>query len=242
VVLLPGAYRRLPALPRPRLGWPARHPHAGAVRGRLQVAAVTVAVLICPPAAIVLFGERSASHGFDMTAQGRNAQITELLRGEQLRPPAPLPPLVFSTPEARIERPMLATASRNWQQLDPAFSARLLAVFKLMRERHGYEMVLLEGYRSPERQQMLASMGPHVTNAGAFQSLHQYGMAADCAFLRGGKLVISEKDEWAMKGYELYGALAEEAGLRWGGRWAMRDYGHIELRARRQPPAGGAAN
>jgi peptidoglycan L-alanyl-D-glutamate endopeptidase CwlK len=91
-------------------------------------------------------------------------------------------------------------------------------------------MVILEGYRSPERQNMLASLGTQVTNAAAFQSYHQYGLAADCAFLRNGALVITEKDEWAMRGYHLYGELAESLELDWGGRWKMRDFGHIEFR------------
>jgi peptidoglycan LD-endopeptidase CwlK len=48
--------------------------------------------------------------------------------------------------------------------------------------------------------------------------------------LRNGKLVISERDPWAMKGYELYGEVAQRAGLTWGGRWQNRDLGHVELR------------
>jgi peptidoglycan L-alanyl-D-glutamate endopeptidase CwlK len=103
-------------------------------------------------------------------------------------------------------------------------------VFRIMKERHGYDMALLEGYRSPERQELLASAGASVTNARAFQSYHQFGLAADCAFLRDGKLVISEKDPWAMRGYRLYGETAEAAGLTWGGRWTMMDFGHTELR------------
>jgi hypothetical protein len=51
-----------------------------------------------------------------------------------------------------------------------------------------------EGWRSPERQTLLAAKGTHVTNASAWQSYHQYGLGADCAFYRDGKLVISEKD------------------------------------------------
>ena len=125
---------------------------------------------------------------------------------------------------------MLDGANRNWQLLDPEFAQRLLLVFKIMKERHGYDMAILEGYRSPERQNALAAAGPGVTNAKAFQSYHQFGLAADCAFLRDGKLVISEKDPWAMRGYQLYGVTAEAAGLHWGGRWAMLDLGHTELR------------
>ena len=100
----------------------------------------------------------------------------------------------------------------------------------IMKEKHGYEMVLLEGYRSPERQQKLAAMRPSVTNAAAFQSWHQYGLAADSAFLRNGRIVITEKDPWAMRGYQLYGEAAESVGLTWGGRWQMMDLGHTELR------------
>lgn len=38
---------------------------------------------------------------------------------------------------------------------------------------------LFEGYRSPERQTQLLRDHPKVTKAGAWQSAHQYGMAAD---------------------------------------------------------------
>ena len=92
-------------------------------------------------------------------------------------------------------------------------------------------MTILEGYRSPERQNMLVSMGKNVTNAAAFQSYHQYGLAADCAFLRDGKLVISERDPWAMRGYQLYGEVAESMGMHWGGRWTAMDFGHLEWHA-----------
>jgi peptidoglycan LD-endopeptidase CwlK len=90
--------------------------------------------------------------------------------------------------------------------------------------------VLLEGYRSPERQNELAQMGSNVTRTGAWQSYHQYGLAADSAFMRGGKIVISERDPWAMEGYVLYGQVAKRVGLTWGGHWQNADLGHIELR------------
>jgi peptidoglycan L-alanyl-D-glutamate endopeptidase CwlK len=161
-----------------------------------------------------------------------DAQVAALLKGEQLVPPAALPPLAFGTREVELVRPMLVDASRNWGLMRPEYSQRLLLVFKIMKEKYGYEMALLEGYRSPARQDMLAGMGTQVTNARAFQSWHQYGLAADCAFWRDGKLVISEKDPWAMRGYQLYGEVAESVGLTWGGRWTMMDFGHTELRMR----------
>jgi peptidoglycan LD-endopeptidase CwlK len=192
--------------------------------------AVGLLLVTLPPLGIILF---SAGHleGFsDERLAYTNPQIEALLKGEQLVPPAPLPPEIFVTAEVEQVRPMLQTASRNWQLLDQELTQRLLLVFKIMREKHGYEMAILEGYRSPERQDMLAKMGGHVTNARAFQSYHQFGLAADCAFLLNGKLVISEKDPWAMKGYQLYGETAESVGLTWGGRWKMMDLGHIEWR------------
>jgi peptidoglycan L-alanyl-D-glutamate endopeptidase CwlK len=57
--------------------------------------------------------------------------------------------------------------------LDTEFAQRLLLVFKMMREQHGYEMTILEGYRSPGRQDVLSKLGPNVTNAKAWQSYHQ---------------------------------------------------------------------
>jgi len=109
-----------------------------------------------------------------------------------------------------------------------------------MKERHGYDMALIEGWRSPERQAELATQGSAVTNAGAWQSYHQYGLAADCAFYRDGKLVISEKDPWAMRGYRLYGEIAQAAGLIWGGNWKMLDLGHVELHTAGKGPRSGA--
>lgn len=189
-----------------------------------------IALLCLPPLFALLAGGRPMLDGFDLSSRETNEQIAELLKGEQLVPPPPLPPILFTTEEVAQERPMLASASRNWQLLNPDFAQRLLRIFKIMKEQHGYDMVILEGYRSPERQNMLAAMGAHVTNAAAFQSYHQFGLAADCAFLRDGKLVISEKDPWAMRGYRLYGEVSESLGLHWGGRWKMMDFGHTEWR------------
>lgn len=119
---------------------------------------------------------------------------------------------------------------RKWDKMHPSYKQRLLMVFKIMKEQHGYELVLLEGYRSPERQNRLSG-NTATTLARAFQSYHQFGLAADIAFKRNGKVVISERDPWAMQGYQLYGRAAESVGLTWGGRWTrIHDYGHTEFR------------
>lgn len=189
------------------------------------------AVLLVAAPTLLVFGLRGPAI-FDFGDDGRvtDRQIAILLEGEQLVPPPPLPPAVFTTREVEQIRPDIVHASRNWRLLDAEFTQRLLVVFKLMEERHGYRMALIEGYRSPERQARLFEQGSHVTQARANMSYHQHGLAADLAFFRDGKVVISERDPWAMRGYELYGEIAEQVGLTWGGRWKMRDLGHVELR------------
>lgn len=200
------------------------------IRTNIWLVIAGVALVCIPPVAIMLTSSGVQLDGYADGKGEENLQVVTLLQGEQLVPPAPLPPEFFLTPEIEKYRPMLITASRNWQLLDPEFTQRLLHVFKIMREQHGYEMALLEGYRSPERQDALSRVGTHVTSAKAFQSYHQYGLAADCAFLLDGKIVISEKDPWAMRGYQLYGEVAESVGFHWGGRWKMMDFGHTEWR------------
>jgi len=204
----------------------------GWLRKRRAFVAVGVPLVLVPPLVALLLRRPDMLPGYEPQDTVVDAQVAALLKGEQLVPPASLPPVAFSTREVELLRPMLVDASRNWGLLHPDFSQRLLLAFRIMKEKYGYEMALLEGYRSPARQDMLAKMGSAVTNARAFQSWHQYGLAADCAFWRDGKLVISEKDPWAMRGYQLYGEVAESLGLTWGGRWAMMDLGHTELRLR----------
>ncbi|SDC06555.1 M15 family metallopeptidase [Acinetobacter boissieri] len=119
---------------------------------------------------------------------------------------------------------------RKWENMNPRYKQRLLMVFKIMRDRYDYELVLLEGYRSPDRQNLLSG-DTNTTRAKAYQSYHQFGLAADIAFKRNGKVIISERDPWAWRGYQLYGEVAESVGLTWGGRWtSIKDYGHTEYR------------
>ncbi len=187
-------------------------------------------VLLLPIVVAIIFRNHIQLDGFSDFATQNDPVITALLQGEQLVPPAPLPPEVFTTDEIQAERPMIKSASRDWDLLESSFRQLLLRAYKIMEEKHGYTMVLIEGYRTPERQNILASLGPHVTRARAFQSYHQHGRAADSGFMRGGKVVISEKDPWAMKGYQQFGEVAESVGLTWGGRWKLMDFGHVELR------------
>lgn len=224
------------------VAWLARH---------VWVVLAALAVLVVLPLLAMGWRHWYQIETFDHTdVRIRDERIAALLAGERLTPPAPLPPEVFTTREVELARPMVRFASRDWALLDAEFAQRLLMVFRIMREQHGYEMVLLEGYRSPQRQEQLAAMGGHVTQAGAFRSYHQFGLAADSAFVRMGQVVISERDPWAMRGYELYGEVAASLGLTWGGGWKnLKDLGHVELRrpgvlrraAQEAPPAVGYA-
>ncbi|HZX27682.1 MAG TPA: M15 family metallopeptidase [Telluria sp.] len=213
--------------------WLARSRLARAAVRRRSLTALVAGLVAFPPLVVLLLGDAVELPGYGERGRPPDPLVAALLRGEHLVPPDPLPPLAFSTVEVEQLRPQLASASRNWTLLDPEYHQRLLVAFRIMRERYGYEMALLEGYRSPARQDELARQGQGVTNAKAWQSYHQYGLAADCAFWRDGKLVISEKDPWAMRGYLLYGEVAESLGLTWGGRWKLMDLGHTELRGRR---------
>jgi peptidoglycan L-alanyl-D-glutamate endopeptidase CwlK len=225
------AQRRNAALASTSRSGRARLHGAGSFLRRHYAACMAAVVLLGGPALFAfLGGAHTRLGGFEETGRATNDQVAALLEGEQLVPPPPLPPVAFTTAEVNDARPLIASASREWAMLNADFEQRLLTAFRIMKEKHGYDMTLLEGYRSPERQQMLAAMGPNVTNAAAFQSWHQYGLAADSAFLRNGRIVISEKDPWAMRGYQLYGEVAESVGLTWGGRWKMMDLGHTELR------------
>lgn len=185
-------------------------------------------------------------------------QIYALLNGEMLSPPPQVDETLIqdaiveatrleqayeaqhntSINASQLEVPLIHThgsldtalVDRKWDKINPRYKQRLLMVFKIMKEQHGYELVLLEGYRSSDRQNMLAG-NPNTTRAKGYQSYHQFGLAADVAFKRNGKVVITERDPWAMRGYELYGQVAESVGLTWGGRWkSIKDYGHTEYR------------
>ncbi|XLZ71950.1 M15 family metallopeptidase [Massilia sp. SR12] len=200
------------------------------LREHWWTALAALVIMLLPALIAWMSSSRTMVGGFDAPVRETNQQVASLLEGEQLVPPPALPPMLFTTAEVEVVRPGLVTASRDWALLEKAYAQKLLQAFRIMKEQHGYDMALLEGYRSPERQNKLAAQGSNVTNAAAFQSWHQYGLAADCAFLRDGKLVISERDPWAMRGYQLFGEVAESLGMTWGGRWKMMDFGHTELR------------
>lgn len=122
----------------------------------------------------------------------------------------------------------------------PYLAHKLLKVLDAM-EVLGFPMLVTEGLRTDARQQALyaqgrSAAGPIVTNADGVthKSMHQpqadgYGHAVDCAFLDDPH--TAKVETWDPKQpWELYGRMAEQFGLTWGGRWqSITDLPHVEL-------------
>ena len=202
---------------------------AAAIRRHRVVLAVAALLVCVPPLVILAMRQTVVLERFD----GRDLSVSRstiavLLRGERLVPPAPPPPEVFTSAEVRRVMPEIVTADRRWERIDPDLQQRVLAIYRVMAQQHGIRMVLVEGYRSPERQAELFREG-RATRAGAGQSCHQYGLALDSAPMRDGRLQWDMEDPWTRSAYFLYGELAQEAGLTWGGNWRMGDFVHVEM-------------
>jgi len=222
--------------PRPREGSRVPpDPSAAQVRRMAwPLAALLLAALVV--SLVLVFSEHILPPAMTGEDLGPTGEVAAIL-GEEVRvPPQPLPPSVF-TGTGCFD---LEHADRDWNNLDTGFRNTVLELFSRMESR-GYPMALLEGFRGAERQEVLARKGPGVTRARGGQSLHQFGLAADMSPLRDGRLVISERDPWASAAYRALGEEAEALGLAWGGKWAMRDLGHVEQAVRvgglSRPPA-----
>lgn len=112
--------------------------------------------------------------------------------------------------------------------LDPDFR-RKLDTFENMLRRHGLHVKLVCGYRSIEEQNRLYALGRVkpgriVTNARGGYSWHNFGLAADYAFVKDGKLTWG--GPWGT-----FGIIARECGLEWGGDWErFPDRPHVQWR------------
>ena len=105
--------------------------------------------------------------------------------------------------------------NRDPSKLLPPFAAKVEALFQALRAR-GFDPLLWEGYRSPERAQALSDRG-----SGIKLSLHCLGAAAD---------IIHAEDYWQASEafWDALGEEAESLGLTWGGRWKRRDLPHVQ--------------
>lgn len=82
----------------------------------------------------------------------------------------------------------------------------------------GVQLRITAGLRTFDEQDALydqgrSTSGKKVTNAKGGESYHNYGLAFDVVEIRGGQAV------WETEHWDAIGALGEECGFEWGGRW-----------------------
>lgn len=188
-----------------------------------------VALPLLPLGLLQIFDGRLAPVLVSPTAAGGSGTVAAVLGEERLLPPPVLPPTAFVGEGGGG----LALADRDWSKLDPAFLSTVLVLLDRL-ERRGHVMTLVEGYRSPARQDQLAASGAGVTRVTGFASRHQYGLAVDLAPLIDGRPVFSERLPAAASAFAALGQEAEALGLVWGGRWSFRDLVHVEAPGRIQ--------
>jgi len=112
--------------------------------------------------------------------------------------------------------------------LDPEFRRKLELFEKRLLE-SGIRVKLVSGYRSIEEQNRLYALGRTkpgriVTKARGGYSWHNFGLAADYAFISGGRLTWNGP-------WRIFGRIARECGLEWGGDWRkFPDRPHVQWR------------
>ena len=96
-----------------------------------------------------------------------------------------------------------------------------LAELIVTAKKKGINLVILELYRSKERQEELVKEGKSQTQ----NSLHLVGLAADLAVMKNGKPVMEDCEE-----YHILGQMWEEMGGIWGGRFkTLNDIYHFQI-------------
>jgi len=90
-----------------------------------------------------------------------------------------------------------------------------------------YPILPFETYRDRERQKEVRKGGTSLVDI----SKHQAGIAIDFVVKKDGEWTSDIKDEKVLKTYNLYGKIAKELGLIWGGDWkSLNDVYHVELK------------
>ena len=96
-------------------------------------------------------------------------------------------------------------------------------------EAQGIKLRITDGYRSPEKQDELYAQGRTkagsiVTNAKKFESLHNYGLAADVVPL------VNGSADWNSKEWSKIGDIGKSIGFAQGGDWTgFVDRPHFEM-------------
>lgn len=118
---------------------------------------------------------------------------------------------------------------KRLSQIHPLLRQRVEIIITRMAER-GITVECVQGLRTAHEQNALyaegrTAPGQKVTNARAWQSFHNYGIAADlCPFVNGKPDWNASREVWNAIGKE-----AERLHLEWGGRWKFRDLPHVQM-------------
>lgn len=116
--------------------------------------------------------------------------------------------------------------SASREGLNPEFASKIL-LFEKKLTQNGIKVILTCGYRSVEEQNRLYAVGrtkpgKKVTNARGGDSWHNYGLAADYAFIINGK--VTWNGPW-----DVFGRVARACGLEWGGDFkTILDRPHVQ--------------
>jgi D-alanyl-D-alanine carboxypeptidase len=115
--------------------------------------------------------------------------------------------------------PMIA----DLDALHPYFRDKIALLISTCNSK-GIDLAIVESYRTHTKQNEYKSMGKKYTRSGGGHSKHQYGLAVDVV------PVIDSVAQWDnIKLWRKVGAIGEQLGLRWGGRWRNPyDPGHFE--------------
>lgn len=102
-----------------------------------------------------------------------------------------------------------------------------LTLFEEKLKKAGIRVMMTDGFRSPKEQDKLYARGrtipgQKITNASGGYSWHNFGLAADYAFIVNGK--VTWNGPW-----QTFGRIAKECGLEWGGNFkTITDRPHVQ--------------
>lgn len=115
--------------------------------------------------------------------------------------------------------PMIA----DLNALHPYFREKISLLISMCAAK-GIELAVVETYRTRSKQDEYRAMGKNYTRSKGGNSKHQYGLAIDLVPM------VNCEPQWNnSKLWRKVGAIGEQLGLTWGGRWkSLYDPGHFE--------------
>jgi len=146
----------------------------------------------------------------------------EEVEPEEPKTEEPKPEPKKSSTEDILYFPVGNTSTIDTVYLHPSIQDALTKGLKICKQK-GYDVIVCETYRTPQRQEKLYAQGRTepgsiVTQAKAYQSFHNYGLAVDL-MLRDGSTITDS-----------IASIFENLGFEWGGRWkSFKDYPHFQM-------------